>query len=65
MDAQTPKMDWSASDLPTAFREFRAHTEFMFGGPLRKKDEEEKCNYLMVWVAIMGRLNVNSTWTLV
>ena len=59
----TPKMDWSAEDLPTAFKAFKSHCEFMFGGPLKKKDEEEKCNYLMLWVGEKGR-NIYSTWTL-
>lgn len=56
-----PKMDWSAEDLPTAFKAFKAHCEFMFGGPLRAKTEEEKCNYLMLWVGEKGR-SIYSTW---
>lgn len=59
----TPKMDWSAEDLPTAFKAFKSHCEFTFGGPLIKKNEEEKCNYLMLWVGEKGR-NIYSTWNL-
>ena len=45
-----PKMDWTSKYLPTAWRAFRQHCEFTFGGPLKRKIEEEKCNYLMIWV---------------
>ena len=58
-----PVMDWSAGDLPAAWRAFRRHVDFIFGGPLKGKSEEEKCNYLMLWVGDVGR-NVHSTWTL-
>lgn len=33
----------------------------MFNGPLKEKSEEEKCNYLMIWVGEKGR-DVYSTW---
>ena len=35
----------------------------MFGGPLKSKDEEEKSNYLMLWVGDKGR-DIYSTWIL-
>lgn len=62
-EATHPKMDWTAGDLPTAFKNFKSHCEFMFGGPLKSKNEEEKCNYLMLWVGDKGR-DIYSTWTL-
>jgi hypothetical protein len=43
MDSATnPRMDWEARDLPTAFKKFKEHCDFMFGGPLEKKTEEAK-----------------------
>ena len=60
--ANTPKMDWNSRDLPTAWRSFRRHLEFMFGGPLKSKSEEQKCNYLMIWVGEKGR-DIYQTWT--
>ena len=46
---QNPRMDWESKDLPNAFKSFKSHAEFMFGGPLQTKTEEVKCNYLMIW----------------
>lgn len=62
-DVTHPKMDWSAGDLPTAFKNFKSHCEFMFGGPLKSKTEEEWCNYIMLWVGEKGR-ELHSTWNL-
>ena len=58
-----PKMDWTSKYLPTAWRAFRQHCEFTFGGPLKHKSEEEKCNYLMIWVRDKGR-DIYNTWEL-
>ena len=58
-----PRMDWDAKDLPLAFKSFKEHFNFMFGGPLKSKSEEEKCNYVMLWAGEKGR-NIYSTWTL-
>lgn len=58
-----PKMAWESQDLPSAFKSFKAHCEFMFGGPLKGKSEEQQCNYLMLWVGEKGR-NIYSTWNL-
>lgn len=58
---QNPRMDWAARDLATAFKRFKEHSEFMFGGPLDKKSEEVKCNYLMLWIGEKGR-EIFSTW---
>lgn len=56
-------MAWESQDLPSAFKSFKAHCEFMFGGPLKGKSEEQQCNYLMLWVGEKGR-NIYSTWNL-
>ena len=62
-NAKYPYMDWDAKDLDTAFKSFKEHCDFMFGGPLKAKSDEEKCNYLMLWVGVKGR-NIYSTWKL-
>ena len=59
----TPKMDWTSGDLPTAWKAFKQHCEFTFGGSLKRKSEEEKCNYLMIWIGDKGR-DIYSTWEL-
>ena len=59
----TPKLDWDSDDLPAQWKKFRQHAEFMFKGPLSKNSEEEKCNYLMIWVGEKGR-EIHSTWTM-
>ena len=61
--APSPRMDWASLDLPNEFKKFKGHTKFMFGGPLEKKNEEQKCNYLMLWVGDKGR-QIYSTWNL-
>ena len=43
------------------WKAFRQHVEFMFKGPLRAKNEEERCCYLMLWVGEKGR-RIFSTW---
>ena len=55
-----PKMDWTSKDLPTVWKAFRHHCEFTFGGPLKRKSEEEKCNYLMIWVGHKGCVIYNT-----
>ena len=56
-------MDWESKDLPNAFKSFKSHAEFMFGGPLQMNTEEVKCNYLMIWAGEKGR-QIFSTWNL-
>ena len=58
-----PRMDWEASNLPEAWRRFQQTTELMFKGPLRRKTEEEKCSYLLLWIGEKGR-DVYNTWTI-
>jgi len=56
-------MNWEASDLESAWKRFVVHVNFVFDGPLKKKTEEEKCAYLMIWVGEKGR-TLFETWTL-
>ncbi len=58
-----PTMNWEATNLPEAWRKFQQHTELMFSGPLKKKGEDEKCSYLLLWVGEKGR-DIFNTWTL-
>ena len=53
-------MAWESADLPGVFKSFKAHCEFMFGGPLEGKNEEQQCNYLILWVGEKER-NIYST----
>ncbi|KAJ8332653.1 hypothetical protein SKAU_G00424420 [Synaphobranchus kaupii] len=59
----TPRMDWDSSNVPDAWRKFRQHIELMFSGPLRAKEEEGKCSYLLLWIGEKGR-DIFNTWTL-
>lgn len=59
----SPHMDWDANNLPEAWRRFKLHVELMFSGPFKKKTEEEKCSYLLLWIGDKGR-DVYNTWTL-
>ena len=54
------KMIWMSGDLPSAWKAFKQHCEFTFGGPLKRESEEEKCNYLMIWIEVKCR-NVYNT----
>ena len=58
-----PFMDWEKQDLEQSWKSFKQHVQFMFDGPLKKKDEEEKCAYLMLWVGEKGR-SLFQTWKL-
>jgi len=58
---QSPVMDWQSHDLDSAWKAFKTHVEFMFNGPLKEKDEPQRCAYLMLWVGEKGR-NIFSTW---
>ena len=51
----TPKMDWTIGDLLTVRKAFNQHCEFTFGGALKRKSEEENCNYLMIWIGHKSR----------
>ncbi|CAC5425304.1 unnamed protein product [Mytilus coruscus] len=60
INGRTPCMNWDSGDLPGTWKAFKTHCEFMFQGPLKKKQGDEKCAYLMIWVGEKGR-NVYST----
>ncbi|XP_021348815.1 uncharacterized protein K02A2.6-like [Mizuhopecten yessoensis] len=59
----SPKFNWETTDLVEEWRTFIQHAEFWFAGPMSTKSEEEKCNYLMIWIGGKGR-DIYSTWTL-
>ena len=59
--ASNPHFNWDSADLVGEWKAFRQHAEFMFRGPLRGKNEEEKCSCLMLRVGEKER-KVNSTW---
>ncbi|EDO29491.1 predicted protein [Nematostella vectensis] len=40
----SPRMDWSSTDLPQAFKKFRATCELYFSGPLKEKSEPLETN---------------------
>ena len=56
-----PTMNWESKDLVNTWKTFYTHVEFMFKGPLKEKEDEEKCAYLMIWVGEHGR-EVYGTW---
>ncbi|MCG8047630.1 MAG: RNase H-like domain-containing protein [Candidatus Thiodiazotropha endolucinida] len=56
-------MDWDKHDLEQSWKSFKQHVQFMFDGPLKAKDEEEKCAFLMLWVGEKGR-SIFQTWNL-
>ena len=56
-------MDWYSSNLPQAFKKFRATCELYFSGPLKEKNEQEKVSYLLVWTGDEG-IELASTWSL-
>ena len=58
-----PYIDWEKQDLEQSWKNFKQHVQFMFDGPLKKKDEEEKCAFLMLWVGEKGR-SLFQTWNL-
>ena len=56
----SPKMDWSSTDLPQAFRKFKATCRLYFTGPLKGKTEEEQISYLLIWTGDEGIELVNT-----
>ena len=58
-----PSMNWSSSDLPTAFKEFKQYCELIFTGPLAAKTNAQKVTYILLWVGQEG-LKMYNTWDL-
>ena len=50
-----PQIDWQSKNLPSAWNSLKEHSEVEFRGPLKDRSEEERCNYLMIWVGKKGR----------
>jgi RNase P/RNase MRP subunit p30 len=56
-----PRMDWSAADLPSALRKFKAICDLIFDGPMNEKEEAIKFKYLQIWSGEEG-IELISTW---
>ena len=61
-DIPAPVMNWEATNLPEAWKNFHQHVDLIFRGPLKAKTEEEKVSYLLLWVGEKG-LDVFNTWS--
>ena len=48
-------MQWEGDNLKENWRGFKQHIELMFTGPLKSRNEAEKCSYLLIWVGQKGR----------
>ncbi|KAL9964120.1 hypothetical protein ACROYT_G027704 [Oculina patagonica] len=59
---ECPVMQWEGDNLKENWRRFKQHVELMFTGPLKSKNETEKCSYLLIWVGQKGR-DIYNTWT--
>ena len=61
--SSNPKYNRDSADLVGEWKAFRQHVEFVFKGPLRSKNEEERFCYSMLWVGEKGR-RIFSTWNI-
>ena len=52
-----------SASLVGEWKAFRQHVEFLFKGPLRSKNEEERFCYSMLWEGEKGR-RIFSTWNI-
>ena len=59
---ECPQMHWDGDNLKENWRRFKQHVELMFSGPLKSRQEAEKCSYLLIWVGQKGR-DIYNTWT--
>ena len=59
---ECPVMQWEGDNLKENWRRFKQHVELMFTGPLKSRNEAEKCSYLLIWVGQKGR-DIYNTWT--
>lgn len=58
-----PTMDWDSSNLSETWEKFLCHVELIFRGPLKSKTEDEKLEYLLIWVGDNGR-DIQQSWKL-
>ncbi|XP_048747984.2 uncharacterized protein LOC125660191 [Ostrea edulis] len=59
----SPRFNWEAPDLVEEWPTFIQHVGFLIKGPLSSINEEEHCNYLMIWIGDKRR-DIHSTWNL-
>ncbi|KAL3866981.1 hypothetical protein ACJMK2_044224 [Sinanodonta woodiana] len=59
----TPTMDWENSNLTTSWAKFQQHCELIFNGPMSRRSDAVKANYILLWVGDKGR-DIFNTWTL-
>ena len=59
---RSPQLDLESENLPERWKRFRQHVELMFSVSLASKNEEEKCNYLLIWCGEKGR-DIANTWS--
>jgi hypothetical protein len=52
LTGRTPSLNWESGDLPGAWKSFKTHCDFMFQGPLKKKEADEKD---LSWSPIMNK----------
>lgn len=58
-----PRMDWSSTNAPQAFKKFKSLCQLYFTGPLKGKSEEEQVSYLLILSGEEG-IELVSTWSL-
>ena len=58
---ECPQMHSDGDNLKENWRRFKQHVELMFSGPLKSRQEAEKCSYLLIWVGQKGR-DIYNTW---
>ena len=51
----TPVLDWNSMNLLEHFKKFRGHSDLMFSGPLKDRDDSAKVSYLLLWMDEKGR----------
>lgn len=56
-----PQINWNSSNLPDEWQKFETHAKLTLNGLLSEKTEEQKVNYLLIWVGDRGR-EVRQTW---
>ena len=59
---ECPQMHWDSDNLKENWCRFKQHMEVMFSGPLKSRQEAEKCSYLVIWVGQKER-DIYNMWT--